>query len=166
MDTLSTGINMSIAGIRSKRGDSYCRVTPTHVQALIKRYREVLGECEHYARAPGRLDRHQQSVSAVIALRDALRICSPDCDLGSILPPRYRPPESLPHAQLQRDILRLLGQHPSGIDIRTISQQLVDQYDLVLDSKSRSRLERRIQRYRTRTSACIARSHVISQYRC
>lgn len=136
-----------------------CRVTPTHVQALVKRYREVLGECEYYTRVPDSLDRHQQRACVVSALRDALRICSPDCNLGNIRPLRYRPPEPIPHAQLQRAILRLLRLHPPGIDIRTIAQQLGDQLDLLLDSASRSRLELRIQRHlqgQARKGLCVS----------
>lgn len=84
----------------------FCRIRPVHVAALLKRYRELLGEMGYYER-PGRPDEARLVVlrQFVASLGQALRLLDPAIALDTERPIRYRPSEPLPDAALARAIL-------------------------------------------------------------
>ena len=81
------------------------RVTPTHQQALLKRYRAAVGELAYWTR---RSTARADLESLVTALAQALRICAPDLDLQTVPPLRYVAPAPVTTAALHRAVLAVL----------------------------------------------------------
>lgn len=89
------------------------RLTPTHIQALTRKYRKALGELQYHER---RLLDATEVRGRIEALAEALRICAPALNLSEVAPIRYQPPAPLSTAALTRQVLAGLRRGAGSLD--------------------------------------------------
>ena len=94
------------------------RVTPTHVQALLGRYRRVRGELafrQKHGLPTEPLER------ALDTLARALHICDATLDLKAVQPIRHTPPPPVSPQALQRAVLSVLRTAPAPLSVADIT---------------------------------------------
>ncbi len=98
------------------------RVTLTHQQALVKRYRAALGELAYWRRQ----GTPRKDLEAVVtALAQALRICAPDLKLHTVRPLRYVVPAPVTALALQRAVLAVLRESVRESTAADVSARLL-----------------------------------------
>jgi hypothetical protein len=142
----------------------FCRVTPVHLIALLKRYRQLLGETRHVGRClPLDAARLTHLTTAVSAVEEALLLCGSGIDLSELKPLPFRPPEPLPNAALPRAVLSVLRVSPVDLPADALAEALIARHRLHLnDDTERRRLVLRV----SRTASGLAKRGVLRESNC
>lgn len=107
------------------------RVTPVHVRALVKRYRQLLGELRYCRRhIPADIDRLARLETGIHALTVSVHSCTQELDLSSLRPIRYAPPVPLPGNALVRAVLAELRSASTGLNVDDLLGRLRSTHNL------------------------------------
>lgn len=92
-----------------------------HVISLLRRYRELLGQCRYVRKEdPENEGQIASLANAISALAEAIQLLEPGISLSALRPILFRPVEPLPRGALKREILNALrvsedGHAPVGL---------------------------------------------------
>jgi hypothetical protein len=124
----------------------FCRITAVHLQGLLKRYRQLLGELRYFQKHhPLDWLRIKELQQACISLEQSLQVCAPELDLSSIQPIHFLPPSPLPGAALTRAVLGELRGSTTAMSIEMLTDALIAKHCSAFDMHAHlPKLRRRV----------------------